>query len=82
MTSFGQFQSYYEKNQLASYSKSSISWIGSISTFLTFFLSLFAGRTFDMHGARWLIIGGTTIAVGSLFALACEWDGEQWIACS
>ncbi len=72
VTSFGQFQSYYETHQLSEYPVSTISWIGSISTFLMFAMSLFAGRAFDMYGARWLMISGTTTAVLALVALACE----------
>jgi len=70
ITSFGQFESYYQEHQLSEYPKSTISWIGSIATFLLFGLSVFSGRAFDMYGPRWLVIGGTTTAVASPGALA------------
>lgn len=72
LTGFGQFESYYEAHQLSAYSKSTISWIGSLQTFMCFAGGLFSGRWFDAHGARLLIVGGTTTAVAALVALACE----------
>lgn len=72
LTGFGQFESYYEAHQLSEYAKSTISWIGSLQTFMCFAGGLFSGRYFDSHGARLLIVGGTTMAVGALVALACE----------
>ncbi|KAI9632849.1 putative transporter [Dioszegia hungarica] len=70
ITSFGQFQSYYLANQLSTYSKSTVAWIGSIQLFVTFALSLPAGRWFDAHGMRGPAISGTVCFTGSLIAVA------------
>lgn len=72
VTSFGQFESYYLDNQLSSYPKQTVSWIGSLQTFFTFVGSLPAGRYFDAHGARHLMIFGTSLSIVSLICLACE----------
>ncbi|KAL1411461.1 hypothetical protein Q8F55_002417 [Vanrija albida] len=64
--SFGVFEAYYEQNQLAGYTPSTISWIGGIQQFLLFFGGLFIGRVFDAHGAHVLIIPGSLCLVTSL----------------
>ncbi|TXT10293.1 uncharacterized protein COLE_04227 [Cutaneotrichosporon oleaginosum] len=70
VTSFGQLQSYYLTNQLAAYSKSDVAWIGSTQSTLTFLGSIAAGRYFDAHGPRLLVIAGTALSIGALIGLA------------
>lgn len=50
MNSFGVFQEYYGKEQLADKSKSTIAWLGAISIFCIFFISVFSGRLLDVFG--------------------------------
>lgn len=70
MTSFGQLELYYLNHQLSAYSKSTVAWIGSCQSTLTFIGSIFAGRYFDARGPRTLVILGTVFCVGALVALA------------
>ncbi|KAK9458887.1 major facilitator superfamily domain-containing protein [Lipomyces oligophaga] len=72
MNVIGVFQTYYENNQLAGYSPSTISWIGSIQTFILAMGGLFAGRMCDMYGPRWLTIPGTILlTVGVCTTAVC-----------
>lgn len=84
MTSFGQLQLYYLSHQLSQYSKSTVAyvllpyelsiltgrWIGSCQSTLTFLGSVLAGRYFDAHGSRTLVLLGTLFSVSALIALA------------
>ncbi|KAJ8102477.1 major facilitator superfamily domain-containing protein [Lipomyces tetrasporus] len=58
MNVIGLFQTYYETHQLVDLSPSTISWIGSIQTFILAFGGLFCGRICDMYGPRWLTVPG------------------------
>ncbi|KAL2854506.1 major facilitator superfamily domain-containing protein [Aspergillus pseudoustus] len=49
--SFGAFESYYIRHQLSSESESTISWIGSLQSFLQFFSGLLGGPLFDRYGS-------------------------------
>lgn len=70
MTSFGQLQAFYLEHQLSAYSKSTVAWIGSTQSTLTFIGSIFAGRFFDTHGPRPLVIAGTVLSIGALVGLS------------
>ncbi|KAK9379679.1 major facilitator superfamily domain-containing protein [Kockiozyma suomiensis] len=61
MNVIGVFQTYYENNQLSDLSPSTISWIGSIQTFILAMGGLFAGRMCDMYGPRYLTIPGSIL---------------------
>lgn len=50
----------------------SLRWIASVMVFLTFIGSAASGRYFDAHGARALVISGTTLNIISLVGNACE----------
>ncbi|KAJ3524793.1 hypothetical protein NMY22_g10853 [Coprinellus aureogranulatus] len=52
-TSFGVFQDYYTRIYLSEASPSAISWIGSISAFLSIALSLVTGPLYD-RGYLWV----------------------------
>lgn len=85
-TSFGQLQVYYLDHQLSSNTPSEVGyvvlcklrlgtdprWISSITVFLVSMGSIFSGRYFDTHGARRLLIAGSTMQVGAFVAIACE----------
>ncbi|KLT42144.1 MFS general substrate transporter [Cutaneotrichosporon oleaginosum] len=70
ITSYGQLVPYYITHQLAGYSRSTVSWGGTIQTFMVFGFSVFMGRYFDVHGARTLVISGTALATIALIGLA------------
>jgi len=66
------FVCWTESSTQAEYMVYSNRWISSVQITLTFAGSLPAGRFFDSHGARSLVITGTTLSVASLVAIACE----------
>lgn len=85
MNSTGQLLNYYLDHQLKGYSKSTVSWVGSVQTLVRmrlqglhtdrqveFSFAMATGRWFDNHGARWLTIVGLTLATASVVSLACE----------
>lgn len=67
--SFGQLQEYYLTHQLANYSKSTVAWIGSVQATEVFIFSVIWGRIFDAHGARPLVLAGTTLSVVAVVAM-------------
>ncbi|ODV58303.1 MCT family MFS transporter [Ascoidea rubescens DSM 1968] len=78
-TSFGLFnasgavQSYVQYHQLKDYNVSTISWIFSIYSFITFSFSVFSGLLFDKRGSNLPMIIGAIFMSGSYFCLAnCE----------
>ncbi|CAG8195704.1 unnamed protein product [Penicillium salamii] len=66
MNSFGIFQEYYAKNQLASDSASTIAWLGAISILFLFGISVISGAMLDMFGPKLMVYSGS---VGMVFAL-------------
>ncbi|BGP41700.1 hypothetical protein JCM10449v2_005691 [Rhodotorula kratochvilovae] len=52
---FGVFQTYYQKNQLAEYSHSDISWIGSIQLALVLACAILVGKAFDAGYVKYLL---------------------------
>ncbi|PYI06402.1 MFS general substrate transporter [Aspergillus sclerotiicarbonarius CBS 121057] len=71
----GVFQDYYEKNQLANYSTSSVAWITSTETFMMFLGAPIFGKVFDNFGPRYMLLGGTVCHVLGLMmtSLASEY---------
>lgn len=59
----GVLQTQYELDQLQEYSSSTIAWIISLQTFLTFAGAPFFGRIFDSHGARGIMLFGIVMHV-------------------
>lgn len=59
VTAFGVFQTYYEQEILSLESPSTISWIGSIQSFLLLFVGAVTGPLFDAGYARQLLIVGS-----------------------
>ncbi|KZT52001.1 MFS general substrate transporter [Calocera cornea HHB12733] len=76
MNAYGVYQSYYIETLLPSYSPSAISWIGSVQTLLMMGTAGIAGKLLDMGYFRSLIITGTVMYVGCIFAQsAAQMDG-------
>jgi MFS family permease len=66
----GLFQSYWQANQLSTYTSRDLGWIGAVNVFLNLFLGVQIGPLFDRYGPRWLILSGSVIYVTSLLLLA------------
>lgn len=75
MNSFGVFQTYYETALLSRFSPSSISWIGTVQTFLVEIVGVIAGPMFD-HGHIFIMIpvGCFLVVFGTMMlSLATEY---------
>ena len=70
INSIGAIESYLSKNQLASVGSSTVSWIFSIYLSIGFFSCILAGGYFDRNGSKRLLVIGTILYVGGVFALA------------
>ncbi|KPM40732.1 hypothetical protein AK830_g5802 [Neonectria ditissima] len=72
MNSFGYFQDYYTQNDLADYSPSLVSFIGSLQLGLMYLVGPIAGVLYDAYSATWLYLiaafGGIVSCVGVSFA--------------
>lgn len=76
MNTIGVLQSYVAEHQLSGYSEGATGWIFSVYTFLSFFLGLYVGPVFDMHGPRWLMAAGAALlAAGTMLLSVCV---EYW----
>lgn len=64
------FQTYVSTHQLAEYDASTIGWIFSLYSFLSFFLGIYIGPIFDKYGPRWLVAAGTVCLAASLMLLS------------
>jgi MFS family permease len=77
ITCIGLFQTYYQTDQLRTYSPSAIGWIPSVETFLLFVGSPVFGKIFDSYGPRWLLIAGTGFHVVGLMMLSLSREYYQ-----
>ncbi|KAH9890856.1 major facilitator superfamily domain-containing protein [Xylariomycetidae sp. FL2044] len=68
INSFGVFQSYYA--EALQRPASDVSWIGSITVFLTFFVGTFTGRVTDAGFLRPVLACGTALMTLGIFATA------------
>ncbi|RAH45796.1 putative MFS monocarboxylate transporter [Aspergillus brunneoviolaceus CBS 621.78] len=66
VNSFGLFEEYYSKAQLADESQSTIAWIGALAVFFIFSVSLVSGPLLDTIGPRILLCTGS---FGTVFSL-------------
>jgi len=66
INSFGVFQTYYM--ELLGRPPSDVSWIGSITVFLTFFIGTFSGRVVDAGFLRPILVVGTSFMTLGIFA--------------
>ncbi|KPM35892.1 hypothetical protein AK830_g10670 [Neonectria ditissima] len=74
MNSFGIFQAYY--TDYFEISASKISWIGSVQSFLGFFLSIVSGRMSDAGHFRPTLVIGTALML--LGAFAMSFSTQYW----
>ncbi|GME37009.1 mfs monocarboxylate transporter [Neofusicoccum parvum] len=73
MNSIGTFQAYLATHQLSHYDESTIGWIFSVYTFLSFFCGIQIGPIFDAYGPRLLVLAGNVLLVASMLLLGvCE----------
>ncbi|OGM42378.1 MFS monocarboxylate transporter [Aspergillus bombycis] len=79
MNSFGVFQEYYGKGQLADKSESTIAWLGAISIFCIFFISVFSGQLLDMFGPTLMLCVGSLGTVFSLMMVSLCKEFYQFI---
>lgn len=70
INSIGAIESYISKNQLASVGSSTVSWIFSIYLSIGSFSCVLASGYFDRNGNKRLLMIGTILYVGRIFALA------------
>lgn len=76
--SFGTFQTYYssDASPIPAYSSSSLSWIGSMQSFLTMFMGTFSGPLLDAGYMRTALVAGTCLEVVGL--LATSFSTQLW----
>ncbi|GAA6048322.1 hypothetical protein JCM3770_000948 [Rhodotorula araucariae] len=67
---FGVFQTYYQENQLAKYSHSDISWIGSIQLALVLTCAMFVGKAFDAGYVKYLLALSACCWAAGMFGFA------------
>jgi Major Facilitator Superfamily len=75
----GIFQEYYEKDQLAGLSPSTISWIPSLETFMMFFGGPVFGKLFDNYGPRYLLLAGSFAHVFGLMMTSVSTQYYQFV---
>ncbi|TKA32936.1 hypothetical protein B0A50_01162 [Salinomyces thailandicus] len=67
---FGSFQTYYQLDYLPNKSASSISWIGTVSTFLLIVIGVFTGPLFDKGFFRLMLLTGALVETTAFFLLS------------
>ncbi|KAK7203247.1 major facilitator superfamily domain-containing protein [Myxozyma melibiosi] len=75
----GVFQQYYEVNQLASYSPSTISWITSLQTFVLTAGAIVVGPLFDKFGSKPLILPGVLLMILGVMTTSVSKEYYQFI---
>jgi hypothetical protein len=66
----GVFEAYMSRELLPDQSPSNVGWIFGIYAFVTWFLGVQVGPTFDAMGPKMLMIGGSVCTLGGIFALS------------
>lgn len=66
----GLFEAYMSKDLLPNESTSTVGWIFGIYAFVTWFLGVQIGPTFDAMGPTKLLIAGSICTLGGIFALS------------
>jgi MFS family permease len=67
---FGSFQTYYEITYLPTTSASTISWIGTVATYLLIVGGVLSGPFFDLGYFRTMLFAGAAIETLSVFMLS------------
>ncbi|KAL4894760.1 major facilitator superfamily domain-containing protein [Aspergillus ambiguus] len=68
--SYGSFQDYYTTRLLPHHSASSISWIGTLNSFLVELVGVFSGPLFDQGYGRHLVLLGSFLMVFGMMMLS------------
>ncbi|RPA84376.1 MFS general substrate transporter [Ascobolus immersus RN42] len=74
LTSYGLFQSHYATT--LSIPPSSLSWIGSLQTFLIYFIGAFSGRALDAGYYHHVLIAGSLLQIVGCFATSVS--SQYW----
>jgi MFS family permease len=75
MLSFGIFQGYY--TDVAGYSPSDVSWVGTTGLFLTYFISGFSGRALDAGHYRTILVCGLALQLIGVFTTSVSTTYRQ-----
>ncbi|KAK5404923.1 hypothetical protein LTR06_009189 [Exophiala xenobiotica] len=74
---FGMFQSYYELILLPNKSSSTISWIGTVATYLLIVVGVISGPLFDLGHYRTMLFGGAALSSFGLMMLSLATEYYQ-----
>jgi hypothetical protein len=74
---FGMFQSYYELVLLPNKSSSTISWIGTVATYLLIVVGVISGPLFDLGHYRTMLFGGAALSSFGLMMLSLATEYYQ-----
>lgn len=66
MNTLGVFEKNVSTHQLRHLDAATVGWIFSLYAFCTFGIGLFVGPLFDKYGPKWLLLGGSVLAVLSM----------------
>lgn len=66
----GVIESYVDEHQLSNVNSSTVGWIFSVFSFITYTTCIFSGTYFDRNGSRVPLIAGTTLVCSGLVATA------------
>lgn len=81
INSYGAFQTYYEQNLLQGTSASTISWIGSLQSFLIMFLGVLTGPLYDAgHSMPLLYTGSFLVVFGHMMLSLCDTVWQIFLA--
>ncbi|KAJ5594621.1 uncharacterized protein N7459_000829 [Penicillium hispanicum] len=79
LNSFGIFEDYYATDQLSHTSQSTIGWIGAISIFFLFSISVFSGAIVDVFGPRLLVCTGSVLNVFAVMMVSLSKEFYQFL---
>lgn len=78
MNSFGYFQDYYIQNDLAEFSPSIISLIGSMQLGLMLLVGPVSCTLFDAYGIKWLYLVAAAGSIVSCIGISFAQPGQIW----
>lgn len=67
---YGVFQNYYETGLLRHESSSTISWVGTVSSYLLIVTGVVSGPLFDLGHYRTMLFGGAAVACFGIMMLS------------
>ncbi|PPQ77962.1 hypothetical protein CVT25_015437 [Psilocybe cyanescens] len=76
--SFGVMESFYAQEYLATFTPSTINWIGSIQLCFQFLLGVVVAGVFDAGHFRWISISGSFLFVFSMFMLSLAKEDKYY----